>query len=230
MNEKVFDESIYNAIKYNKELYEFKTNAKLNEKKEELVFKYNLLLNLNDDGMMGYIKIPKIGVEIPIYHGTSNKALQKGVGHFDNSSLPVGGRGSHAVLSGHRGLATSRLFTDLDQLETDDMFYVYVSNKTLAYKIDQIKVVKPSEIDFLKIEKDKDYITLVTCTPYAINTHRLLVRGTRVEMDEKKFNNIKKDKTLSTADLVLVISSIVVIIMLIMVMIFIYKINNRKKL
>jgi len=130
---------------------------------------------------MGYIDIPKINVYLPIYHGSSEEILQKGVGHLQNTSLPIGGKSTHAVLTGHRGLATATLFTDLDQLVQGDLFYIHILNGELVYRVDQIKVVELEDTSDLVIQQGEDYVTLVTCTPYGINTQRLLVRGTRVE-------------------------------------------------
>lgn len=148
------------------------------------VMPYAGLLNLQGDGSMGYITIPAIGVNLIIYHGVEEDVLQKGVGHLQGSSLPVGGTGSHCVLSAHTGLNNKKLFTDLDQLVEGDVFYIHVLGEVLAYQVDQIKVVLPHEIDDLRIEAEHDYVTLVTCTPYGINTHRLLVRGTRIPYEE----------------------------------------------
>lgn len=145
---------------------------------------YDELLNMDSSGMMGYITIPKIDVELPIYHNTTEAVLQAGVGHFPSSSLPVGGESSHAVLTGHRGLPSKLLFTDLDEMEVRDVFYIKVLGETFAYQVDQILTVLPSETDALQIEEGKDYVTLVTCTPYAVNTHRLLVRGHRIPYEE----------------------------------------------
>lgn len=147
---------------------------------------YNNLLKIDDTGMMGYIDIPKLDIVLPVYHGISEKVLQSGVGHLPNTSLPVGGESSHAVLSGHRGLANAKIFTDLNKMEIGDVFYFKVLHHTFAYQVDQILTVLPSETDALQIEKGKDYVTLVTCTPYAVNTHRLLVRGTRIPYEEAK--------------------------------------------
>lgn len=129
---------------------------------------------------MAYIEIPKIGCRLPIYHGTKESALQIAAGHLEWSSLPVGGESAHCVISGHRGLPRAKLFTDLDKMEEGDQFFITVLNKRLTYEVDQIQVVEPEEVEDLAIEKGKDYVTLVTCTPYAINTHRLLVRGHRI--------------------------------------------------
>lgn len=138
------------------------------------------LLNIDSTGMMAYITIPRLGQTIPIYHGTEEAVLQVGIGHLQNTSLPVGGEGTHAALSGHRGLPTASLFTDLDQMEIGDEFFIKVLNETLAYEVDQILTVLPSEMGALAIEPGQDYVTLITCTPYGINSHRLLVRGHRV--------------------------------------------------
>lgn len=146
---------------------------------------YQNLLNPSGIGVMGSIEIPSIGVSLPIYHGTDETILQIGVGHLSGTSLPVGGKGTHAVLSGHRGLPSAKLFTDLDQLEVGDTFTIKVLDQVLTYQVDQIKTVLPEETQDLAIDPDKDYVTLVTCTPYAINTHRLLVRGVRIPTPEK---------------------------------------------
>ena len=135
---------------------------------------------------MGYLTIDKIKVELPIYHGTSAEVLSKAVGHLEGTSLPVGGTGTHSVLSAHRGLPSFRLFTDLDKLELGDTFVIQILDRTMTYQIDKITIVKPNQINDLKIDKDSDYVTLLTCTPYGINTHRLLVRGKRIENIENK--------------------------------------------
>lgn len=152
--------------------------------KKEVDERYQSLLSTNEAGMMGYIRIPQIDVELPIYHGTEEKVLQSGVGHFEGTSLPVGGESTHTVLTGHRGLPSKLLFTDLDELEEGDIFYIKILGETLAYQIDQILTVKPENTKALTIAPGKDYATLVTCTPYAVNTHRLLVRGTRIPYEE----------------------------------------------
>lgn len=141
---------------------------------------YWSLLDPDGSGVMGYIEIPKISVRLPVYHGTGEDALQRGIGHLAGTSLPVGGAGTHCVLSGHRGLPTALLFTDLDRLISGDRFYLHVLNETLAYEVDRIAVVEPTEVSDLLPESGADYVTLVTCTPYGVNTHRLLVRGHRV--------------------------------------------------
>ena len=145
---------------------------------------YKSLLNMTGEGIMGYIEIPKIGCSLPIYHGTDEEVLQIAVGHVEGTSLPTGNPGTHAVLSGHRGLPSAKLFTDLDQLEEGDEFVIRVMNEVMTYKVDQILIVLPEEMDALAIDPEQDYCTLVTCTPYGINSHRMLVRGRRGENAE----------------------------------------------
>ncbi|KAB5606315.1 class C sortase [Bifidobacterium jacchi] len=141
---------------------------------------YNQLLNLSGDGMMGYITVPRLKETMPIYHGTAEKVLQVGIGHLEQTSLPVGGESTHAALSGHRGLPTAKLFTDLNLMEKGDRFYITILKDTYAYEVDRIVTVLPTDTKELAIESGKDQVTLITCTPYAVNTHRLLVRAHRV--------------------------------------------------
>lgn len=148
---------------------------------------YNNLLDVSGNGMMGYITIDKIGVEIPIYHGTSSSVLNVAVGHLNGTSLPVGGISTHSVLSAHSGLPSAKLFTNLNRLELGDTFVITIMDRKLTYQIDNIVIVKPDDVSNLEIEEGSDYVTLITCTPYGINTHRLLVRGSRID------NVIKKD-------------------------------------
>ena len=142
---------------------------------------YQKILDPMGNGIMGYLEIPRISQRLVIYHGTGKTALEKGCGHIAGTSLPVGGEGTHAVLAAHRGLPSAKLFTDLDKMEIGDQFYLFILNKTLAYEVDQMKVVEPDCLEELQIVDDKDYVTLFTCTPYSVNTHRLLVRGHRVK-------------------------------------------------
>lgn len=151
---------------------------------DEEYAEYESLLNLTGSGIMGYIEVPKIDCTLPIYHGTDEAVLQIAVGHIEGSSLPTGGLGTHAVLSGHRGLPSAKLFTDLDKMEIGDLFVIRVLDEIMTYEIDQILIVLPEEMDALAIAPDEDYCTLVTCTPYGVNTHRLLVRGRRTENAE----------------------------------------------
>jgi sortase A len=166
------------AIAYNKSLLNRNNNYELtNEELEE----YESMLDVSGSGVMGYISIPEIQCELPIYHGTDEAVLQVAVGHLDWTSLPIGGEGTHCVLSGHRGLKSARLFTDLDRLAEGDIFTLTVLDEVLTYEVDQIRIVEPNEVNDLTIEPGKDYCTLMTCTPYGINTQRLLVRGHRIE-------------------------------------------------
>ena len=148
---------------------------------DEQIEEYEQMLDVSGLGVMGYIEIPEIRCSLPIYHGTDEAVLQIAIGHLEWSSLPVGGENSHCVLSGHRGLPSAKLFTNLDQLKEGDVFMLRVLDEVLTYEVDQIRIVEPQEVDDLQIENGKDYCTLVTCTPYGINTHRLLVRGHRIE-------------------------------------------------
>ena len=146
---------------------------------------YESTLDVTGTGIMGYITIEKIGVELPIYHGTSDAVLQVAAGHLEGTSLPVGGASTHAVISAHRGLPSAKLFTNLDQLEVGDTFTITVLDRTLTYEVDNISIILPTETDSLKVSEGKDYVTLMTCTPYGINTHRLLVRGRRITTPDK---------------------------------------------
>ena len=145
---------------------------------------YKEVLNVSDDGVMGYVEIPKISVYLPIYHGTSDEVLEKGVGHIQNTSVPIGGNSTHSILTGHTGLPNAELFTRLDELGIGDIFYIHVLDDVLTYKVFETKVILPDKIDELRILNGKDYVTLVTCTPYGVNSHRLLVKAERVEYEE----------------------------------------------
>ena len=171
-----------NAHSYNKELY--KTDYPLRDYKQ--VLGYADTLRVTDNDMIGYLKIDRIGVELPIYHGTSDDVLNRGVGHLEGSSLPVGGENTHCVMSAHSGLPRAKLFTDLDRMEKGDTFQIVVLDQVLTYQVDYIKVIEPTDVSDLQIIEGGDYCTLFTCTPYGINTHRLLVRGVRIETIEEK--------------------------------------------
>ena len=170
------------ADAYNEKLYESGHGLGLKKKEKK---EYNNLLNVSGTGIMSYIEIPKIKCSLPIYHGTDEGVLQIAIGHIEGSSLPVGGVNTHCVLSGHRGLPSAKLFSNLDKLEEGDIFMIRTLDQTLTYEVDQIRIVLPDEVDDLKIEEGQDLCTLVTCTPYGINTHRLLVRGHRVANREE---------------------------------------------
>ena len=184
--------------KYNQELYSGRIQLQdpfkeMFEEKETR--KYNELLNINKNGIMGTIVIPAINIKLPIYHGTSEKILEKGIGHLEGSSLPLGGENTHTVLTGHTGLSNAKLFTDLSEMKEGEFFFLNILGEQLVYQINQIRIVLPTDLEELYIKKGKDYCTLVTCTPYGVNTHRLLVRGERVENEgifENKRNFEKK--------------------------------------
>lgn len=171
---------------------------------------YNSILDISGTGIMGYVTIEKLGVELPIYHGTSEGVLQVAAGHLEGSSLPVGGEGTHSVLSAHRGLPSARLFTNLDKMEAGDTFTVTVLNRKLTYQVDQIKIVEPQEINDLTIEEGKDYCTLMTCTPYGINSHRLLVRGERISQEESG-NFVTADGYLVNTSAVAIVVAIILL-------------------
>ena len=176
-------EELWDAARdYNQSLLHHPNDFILSDEQQEI---YKSLLDIGGNGMMGYIEIPMIDVMLPIYHGTKESVLQIAVGHLDWTSLPVGGAGSHCVLSGHRGLPSARLFTDLDKLKVGDVFMLHVLNEILTYEIDQILIVEPQDTDPLLIEPGKDLCTMITCTPYGINSHRMLVRGHRIESQEE---------------------------------------------
>ena len=166
------------AEAYNRTLTEKEDRFRPGEAETEI---YENLLNISGDGMMGYVEIPCINVLLPIYHGTDEEILQVALGHIEGTSLPVGGSSTHSVISGHRGLPSAKLFTDLDQLKEGDIFILHVLNETLTYEVDQIHIVEPDDVSLLEIEEGKDLCTLMTCTPYGMNSHRLLVRGHRIE-------------------------------------------------
>lgn len=177
LNEKEYAKILNDAKAYNQTLCKENFTRTLSDSEKE---RYGQQLNINGSGIMGTIEIPDINVFLPIYHGTSQDILQVAVGHLEGTSLPVGGNGTHCVLSGHRGLPSAKLFTDLDKLDVGDHFTLRVLNENLTYEVDQVQIVKPEKIEALRAERGKDYCTLVTCTPYGINSHRLLVRGSRI--------------------------------------------------
>lgn len=178
------------AEEYNEQLKNKANRWTLTEEEEE---EYNRILDVGGTGIMGYIEIPEIKVSLPIYHGTDEGVLQIAVGHLPGSSLPIGGMGTHSVVSGHRGLPSAKLFTNLDELKEGDIFMIRVLDETLTYEVDQIRIVEPDDLTSLEIDPEQDLCTLVTCTPYGVNTHRLLVRGHRIE-------NLNDDSIRVTAD------------------------------
>lgn len=217
-----------NANNYNNQLRNLKEPLLEHKKLTE----YNNLLNINNNGMIGYISIDNIKVELPIYHGTDENVLSKAVGHLEGTSLPIGGPNTHSVLSAHRGLPSSKLFTNLDKLEIGDTFTIIILDQLLTYEIDKIKIVEPDEIEDLKIEENKDYITLLTCTPYGINTHRLLVRGTRIENIQNKTIYISTEAFKISYLIVTPLVALPIILTLLLIIIFkpIENINLREYL
>lgn len=189
MDEQDYEKLWDAAVSYNQKLFQSGHGLGLKDEEKE---EYNELLDVSGTGIMSYIEIPKIKCSLPIYHGTDEGVLQIAVGHIEGSSLPVGGLNTHCVLSGHRGLPSAKLFSNLDKLEEGDIFMIRTLDQTLTYEVDQIRIVLPDEVEDLKIEEGKDLCTLVTCTPYGINTHRLLVRGHRVKYVETKVQEQKE--------------------------------------
>lgn len=206
---------------------------------------YTSVLNVTDDGIMAYINIPKISVYLPIYHGTSSETLEKGVGHIQSTSVPIGGQSTHSVLTGHTGLPSAELFTRLDELQIGDIFYIHVLNKVLTYKIYETKVILPDEIDELQINSTNDYVTLVTCTPYGVNTHRLLVKAERTEyetydkpIDDTENNNVtpniedikqKDDYYLIGVKIGVIVLAILIVFIFILIIFKNHKKNIRKE-
>ena len=196
---------------------------------------YKEVLNFSGDGVMGYVDIPEINVYLPIYHGTSDDVLEKGVGHIQNTSLPIGGSSTHSVLTGHTGLPNAELFTRLDELEVGDIFYIHVLDEVLTYKIYETKVILPDKIDELQINNGEDLITLVTCTPYGVNSHRLLVKARRTEYEEynklelSKDEEVKQNKNNKQYYLTgIQIGTVVLMVVLLIIILIIILIKRRK--
>lgn len=192
---------------------------------------YDEVLDPNGDGLMGSIEIPRIQAKLAIYHGLSKNVLEKGAGHVEGTSLPIGGPGTHAVLAAHRGLPSAKLFTDLDQIEKGDIFILHILGKNLAYKVDQIKTVLPSETEELDIVEGEDHVTLVTCTPYGVNTHRLLVRGIRTEYVKKEEadNTIPQKIAQTDAKKIMTAGSAVLVILILLVYLIIRNGGKRRR-
>lgn len=207
MNQERMEEAYQKAISYNERRINPIIGDPFSEDIQEESADYTEILNVN--GTMGVIEIPKIKVNLPIYHGTSESVLSRGVGHLKNTALPVGGTGTHAVLTGHRGYAGAKLFTDLDQLVMGDRFYLHVLDKTLTYEVDQILVVTPDQTEALKPVEGEDFVTLLTCTPYQINSHRLLVRGKRVEEGQEEVESETMEEPIPVKELIFSFVSLV---------------------
>ncbi|HAT4258798.1 TPA: class C sortase [Clostridium perfringens] len=215
------DDLIKNINKYNYDLFNGTAENQLPE-----------YLNIHDGDVLGYIEIPSINIKLPIYYGSSVDILKKGVGVLEGTSLPVGGENTHSVLSAHTGLANQKLFTDIDKLKDGDVFYLHILKKDLAYKVNQIKVVHPDEIDELKISDDKDYVTLLTCYPYGINTERLLVRGERTDLSPSNIEQVQKEISTfnhSNENLILIVIILISVIIIIFLLFLIMKFKGKNK-
>ena len=215
------DNLIKNINKYNYDLFNGTAENQLPE-----------YLNIHEGDVLGYIEIPSINIKLPIYYGTSVDILKKGVGVLEGTSLPVGGENTHSVLSAHTGLANQKLFTDIDKLKDGDVFYLHILKKDLAYKVDQIKVVHPDEIDELKISDDKDYVTLLTCYPYGINTERLLVRGERTDLSPSNVEQVQKEISTfnhSNENLILIVIILNSVLIIIFLLFLIMKFKGKNK-
>lgn len=231
LDQEQYDKLWQEAEAYNEAIPERNNLYVLSEEEEE---QYKELLNISGNGTMAYIEIPSIDCFLPIYHGTDEGVLQVAVGHIEWSSLPIGGEGTHCVISGHRGLPSAKLFTDLDKVEIGDQFYITVLGEKLAYEVDQIETVLPEELENLLIEEGKDYVTMVTCTPYGINTHRLLVRGHRIEYVEPEteeaslFDQVVVTENLSQKFLHMVIIVFAGLFLLIILMLIIFRKKKKR--
>lgn len=228
-NSSLYQGMLQEAVNYNEKLTTSSIVDVFSDPEITNSEEYMNILNLNRDGVMGYISIPKIDVKIPIYHGTSSEVLSKGVGHLEGSAFPVGGKSTHAILSAHRGLPSARLFTDLDQLEVGDKFYIYILDQVYTYQVDQVLVIEPSETEALQIQDGKDFVTLVTCTPYGVNTHRLLVRGERVEELAEQVIEAESNRNLTIHDYVLCIGLFASIILVVVTIIIVWKFHRKKR-
>lgn len=189
--------------------------------------KYESVLNITDSGIMGYVEIPKINCKLPIYHGIDDSVLQVAIGHIAGTSLPVGGESSHCVISGHRGLPSARLFTDIDKLNQGDTFAIHVLDETLYYEVDQIRIVKPEQTENIRITKGEDYCTLVTCTPYGVNSHRLLVRGHRLQ--NQKDSSVRVTADAIQYEPIIIVPFIALPILIVLIIIFIIRGRRRKR-
>ena len=215
------DDLIKNINKYNYDLFNGTAENELPD-----------CLNIHEGDVLGYIEIPSINIKLPIYYGTSVDILKKGVGVLEGTSLPVGGENTHSVLSAHTGLANQKLFTDIDKLKDGDVFYLHILKKDLAYKVNQIKVIHPDEIDELKISDDKDYVTLLTCYPYGINTERLLVRGERTDLSPSNIEQVQKEISTfnhSNENLILIVIILISVIIIIFLLFLIMKFKGKNK-
>lgn len=215
-------EMLQKAIEYNKSLTSDNQRLTISSARRQ---EYESILDVDGNGMIGYIEIPNINITLPVYHGTNDDVLQIAVGHLDWTSLPVGGTSTHCVLSGHRGLPSAKLFTNLDQVKEGDTFVIRVLDEVLTYEIDQIRIVEPAAVDDLMIENGKDYCTLVTCTPYGVNSHRLLVRGHRVENESESIRVTSEAIQIEP----LIVAPAIAIPTLIIIFVLLIASSNKKK-
>ena len=222
------EEMLEKAREYNESLVGKVNRYYLNEEEKK---RYAHILDITKTGIMAYVEIPKLNIYMPVYHGTDEGVLQIAAGHLPGSSLPVGGENTHSLISGHRGVPSAKLFTDIDKLKKGDLFFIHVFDEVLAYKVNQIKIVLPDDVETLEIEKGKDYVTLITCTPYGVNSHRLLVRGERTvyKQSESKIEDMIKKNNLKyimlTAGVILALIG-----MTVLVSVFLIKRRKRRKL
>ena len=222
------------VTKYNESVSDLSDDQyeKLWQEAEDYVLShpYDEVLDPNGDGLMGSIEIPKLNLILAIYHGLSTEVLEKGVGHVEGTSLPIGGASTHAVLAGHRGLPSAKIFTELDQMKNGDIFLIHVLGKTLAYKVDQIKTVLPEESSELDIIEGEDHVTLVTCTPYGVNTHRLLIRGIRTEYvePEEKAEETPIQQIAKVDPVKIMIIGLVAMVIMIIIVYIVIRRKNRK--
>lgn len=215
-------EMLQKAIDYNKSLTSDNQRLTISSARRQ---EYESILDVDGNGMIGYIEIPNVNITLPVYHGTNDDVLQKAVGHLDWTSLPVGGTSTHCVLSGHRGLPSAKLFTNLDQVKEGDTFVIRVLDEVLTYEVDQIRIVEPAAVDDLMIENGKDYCTLVTCTPYGVNSHRLLVRGHRVENESESIRVTSEAIQIEP----LIVAPAIAIPTLIIIFVLLIASSNKKK-
>ena len=224
INSETYDVMWEEAAAYNRQIGETGVQWTLSDAQYA---RYESILDVTGTGIMGYLEIGQINVRLPVYHGTEESALQAGVGHIAGSSLPVGGESSHCILSSHTGLPSARLFTDLDKLREGDLFRICTLDETLTYEVDQIRIVLPHELDDLKIEQGKDLCTLVTCTPYGVNTHRLLVRGHRIEEGQQPVQVRVTGDALRIDPLT--VAPVLALILLVMLLVCIFVMSDRKR-
>lgn len=232
MNEEVKQSEYNKALEYNQSLSgDVVRDPFIPGSGYALPDNYNEVLNLNGDGIMGYIEIPKINVKIPIYHGTTPDILQRGIGHLETTALPIGGKGNNPVLSGHRGLPSAELFSRLDELKKGDLFYINVLNETLAYKVSDKIEILPDDISKIGAYKNRDMVTLITCTPYGINTHRLVIQGDRTKYNKKEKDNIKESHKfkINQTTMINIIGIILGLSFLYIIIIILKKKNKRKE-